>query len=120
MGTLTETQIEKAVNWWATAVQAPTFDDGTNYPISQKLAQMNVVQVPEEQIELFKTTLRKKLEERGDLIQLYFEYKPAIDLAEVLEESGVEEYNIPWKTHMYFHAGQVIVRSGATGKPVEL
>jgi len=116
MDKLTDVQIEKAVDWWAGAIERPKFDNGDNSSsggFGSMLASLNTDTVTDEQIAEFKKHLTDALREKGhSRFGLNCDYNPDLTLSEAMKSAGISTNNAPWKTNMNFWKGQVSVSHG--------
>ena len=127
---INEIQIDKAVNWWASAIQNPKFnitDDKHvtfNTAFTESLMSFGVKTLAPDKVELFKQVLRSKLQSEAfqNLVihRLITDYGPEDELWEAFNESGVSMLNCPSKTRMYFKDGKVTVCYGYGAEEVEL
>jgi hypothetical protein len=118
MTELTETQITKAVEWWADKLVSCKFDNGDSSETGQMLmmmARMARLTVTAEQVATFKESLAKLLWEDGVGVygSIGVDYDPDKMLRAALDASGINGgYVLPWKTHMGFENGGVQVTYG--------
>ena len=115
--TLTDDQVEKAVNWWADAISHPRFDNGDPSEvggITMTLAIMATQPVSDEQKARFKESLEKRLRTGSLDYGMCFgvDYHPDGILADAMSEASIPESQAPWKTQMWFRGGKVIVSYG--------
>jgi len=129
--TLTKEQIDAAVNWWGRALKAPSYnqlspeeraadpDSARQEFMGRALVSMLRTQHPitDEQIDTFKTELRKVLDGTSDLQvklsgpelrelawlfdgYLGVDYGPCITLRTCAERAGIDDSHFPIKTGM--------------------
>lgn len=122
---LTEEQIEKAAEWWADRVCAPTFSglsdeerkDPVNkaYQMAEVMTAMSVESITDDKRAGFIAALKEEL--RGSDYNswqgLGVDYGPDRYLVKAAEKAGIPGGNFPWKTHMSFSEdGKVKVSLG--------
>lgn len=126
IGQLTEEekeQIEKtigyAVDWWAEAVEKPTFNNGDMFTsLFATLLNEETKKPEEEKMELFKEYLADEIRAGLILNPNYFtisvDYNPDIHLYNASEKAGLNNgiLSFPWKTTMYINKNRVSVRAG--------
>ncbi len=113
--------VQVAVDWWANAIQEPTFDNGNDMNKSQGMISTmiyasNRKQLSEEDIKIFKDVLAKEILEemkKHNTCQIDVDYHPCLILLVAGEEIGLTNMtDYPWKTFMYINEYEVKVRSG--------
>jgi hypothetical protein len=115
---------QKAAEWWADRVCAPTFDgltpeerlrpENQAYQTAEMRASMLVKPITAEQRATFVTTLTNILMQ-ADAERLYYigvDYHPCRILADAASIAGIPETNFPWKTSMWFKDGKLTVARG--------
>lgn len=125
MFTLTDEQINKAIEWWANRVCAPVFNGLTqqerqdpanaSYQLAEAFATMLTKPVQNDQREEFIVALKNELSspEYNPHWGLHVDYAPCRELADAATLSGVPSSNFPWKTDMYFKDdGGVYAKTG--------
>ena len=121
--------LEKAVKWWSNKVCKQTHHDNGDYSVQSALAMaiadMGVKQVSAEQRTVFEEELGKLIEEKekeweGCYFSIGVDYGPDDVLGAAAKAAGINVLNFPFKTHMYFQDGKIIVRDGYGAPPVEL
>lgn len=115
------TPAKAAAEWWATAIQAPRFDNGdtgmgsllagalatmvaANQPAPSDHAQRGFVVSLAARVE---TMLR-----RGDYCSLGVDYGPDANLANSAEDAGLSTARFPWKTNMWVTPDRITVSAG--------
>lgn len=128
---LTEEQIDKAVNWWADRVCAPTFNglsdqerrDPRNdaYKMGEILVTTLVEPVAEDQRARFISALKEELlsDKYDPYWGLHVDYGPDQTLYNAAVKAGIPENNFPWKTNMYFEENGIVKARTGYGSPVE-
>ena len=119
-----EKVIEVAVNWWADKIgNKYRHSNGDNSPASVMaclMADMSHKKPTPEQIDTFKSELKKRIEEEYAKIEnreygriwLSCDYAPCKTLYEAAIIAGVNELNFPFKTNMCITKGEVTVSDG--------
>lgn len=108
--------VEVAVNWWASAIQSPKMDNGTDILaiFSVMLSKTNK-EYSEEEINTFKDTLATKVIEELDQkrsCKLSVDYDPCKSLQEAGNKVGIKSFGFPIKTNMIITEDNVIVSEG--------
>jgi hypothetical protein len=126
---LTEEQIEKAAQWWADRVCAPTFDGLSNeerkkptnrgYQMAELMAAILTEPVEADQREKFIAALKEELQSElyNPWQGLGVDYGPDSVLARAAEKAGVSTHNFPWKTHMGFDEDGTVKAACGYGAP---
>lgn len=115
---LTESQIERAANWWADQVMAPVFDNGssdTGSSMAAMVATANADEVTPAAKQKFIEVMKQALTQRGEEAPrcISVDYQPDMFLKRCMTEAKIFSGNAPWKTHMYFdEQGGVRVAQG--------
>lgn len=132
---LTEEQIEKAVDWWASAIEHPKFDGlsqeerrdpkNDSYQLGEMMATVASKTKTSEQIEKFKLALASLLssDNFNPYHGLHVDYGPDMTLASAASAAGIDTSitSFPWKTNMWFNdEGNVDVRAGYGAKVEKL
>jgi len=114
---MTKEQAEVAVKWWADTIQNPKFDNGDRSEVGRLatlLALCYTKELSEEQVETFKNELID-IVLTEDFVRRFgigADYQPDQFLAKALDSANISYNNVPWKTHMYFDDGKVLVKYG--------
>lgn len=126
MWKLTDEQIEKAVDWWASAIVNPKFDglsdeeradpQNDGYQLAEIMTAASHKNPTSEQLEAFKESLQEQLETLDEYAPrtLGVDYGPCLILHEAAKAAGIERNSLfPWKTNMWFYDdGRVGVSAG--------
>lgn len=102
-----EQAINTAVNWWANKLKARTphsnGDSGRASIFACFLADTGMKHVTDEQLDIFKKELRKRIEDKVGKVEVWLgcDYNPTTDLRESAEAAGISEFNFPYKTDLY-------------------
>lgn len=103
---INDEMIEKAVDWWANAIQSPKYDNGDSSPaggvglmLATMLGNSASKKVGESEISKFKEELGKAIR-RVDRIDFYCDYGPTGILTEAMDKAGIPRSLAPWKTTM--------------------
>lgn len=131
-GRLTAEQIEKAVNWWADRVCAPSFSGLTEEERSdprnahnlcaEAMAYMAVEPVSEEQRRTFVKALQDKLAQADWHTMragLRVDYYPGPILAEAAQIAGIPTDNFPWKSRTRFREDGSVWAACGYGNPAQ-
>lgn len=117
-----KTAIQAAAKWWADTIAGPPkFDNGDRSDagfFGMGLATLLADKQPkptEAQLANFKTELAEYIEtsmQPGRMFDLFCDYHPARDLADIGLRNGISDALFPWKTCMWIRKGHVSVRHG--------
>lgn len=122
---MTKEQVEAAVKWWVNTIQNPKFDNGDRSEVgglATLLALCCTKELSKEQVETFKNELTDILLTE-DLVHRFgigADYQPDQFLAKALDSANISYNNVPWKTHMYFGDGKVLVKYGYSSPLVQI
>lgn len=130
---LSETQIEKAVEYWTKTLSKPHFEtlspeernqSGSQPAAMAEIMASNAHEAPEEwRITNFKTALRTRLKSDVSSFCLNVDYHASKFLSEAAEEAEIQVniLTFPWKTNMVFRKdGKVEVSEGYRAAYIEL
>lgn len=117
-----KTAIQAAAKWWADTIAGPPkFDNGDRSDagfMSMGLASLLADKQPkptEAQLASFQRELAEYIEtslQSGRMFDLFCDYGPGRDLAEIGLRNGISDALFPWKTCMWVYRGHVSVRHG--------
>lgn len=132
---LTEEQLEKAVDWWVKAIERPKFENTSSEEkrtdlgsiFASVLATMASHSKDDNQISKFREALKRRLAEQEfwDADSVGCDYHPDGLLCDAAKEAGITDAvgltAFPWKTYMYFYAdGRIEVKHGYGAPFVEI
>lgn len=124
---LTDEQIEKAAQWWADRVCAPTFSGLSNeerrdprsrgYQVGEIMAAMLTKPVATDERERFVAALKEELqaEDYNPHFGLNVDYHPCSTLQNAAKKASIPLENFPWKTYLVFGEGGIVKAASGYG-----
>lgn len=120
-------QIKKAVDWWAREIRKGGIQDNGGSESREGFMAMILAtnlrndtskKITDEQIDIFKDALTKRLE-KDNIVRIDTDYHPCYILSKAAEEAGIDKLCFPWKTTMILNPDGTVTVYGYAGKNKE-